>query len=351
MLKSLFKILNTTKEYYLKSSRYSLLAILVRVSLHTTFAILLIYFDEIFNRESFPFLIIFGTLLMFSETTYLVDYFLDKLFSKFEQFKIRFILQVSIGFVIILINAILVAKFFPHLTYEREFHRPVYERILGLIVAMSVVFYVTSYRLIMRMMTYWVESQKKIEQLKREKLQLDYNVLQDQLNPHFLFNNLSVLKSLIMFDKQSALSFTEDFTDVYRYVLQVKDLRTIKLQDEIEFIKAFTSLHKERIGEGFQVNFNIDSILLDTHVAPLSLQLLVENAIKHNVTDKNNPLIIKISSVNEYLEISNNIIPKESSYSTKKGLSNLIKRYEIISEQKVEIINDLSVFKVRIPLL
>jgi sensor histidine kinase YesM len=197
----------------------------------------------------------------------------------------------------------------------------------------------------------WIDSQKEIAEMKSEKLKMDYLLLQDQLNPHFLFNNLSVLKSLIIYDKDTAVNFTENFTDVYRYVLQSKERRLVKLSEEFEFLRAYYSLHKERLGDGLQSTYSINDASLDKDIAPLTGQLLVENAIKHNVTSRENPLKLNIETTEEWLIVSNKINLKSESYSTKTGLKNLIKRYEMLTDNKIVVNQTEDLFEVRIPLL
>ena len=205
--------------------------------------------------------------------------------------------------------------------------------------------------LITRLMEKWYHVQKQVEEMKQEKLQMDYNVLQDQLNPHFLFNNLSVLKSLIIYDKEKAVNFTQNFTDVYRYVLKSRMLKTVALTDELEFIQAYIRLHQERLGAGLKIDVNIDTAMLQRRVAPLALQLLVENAIKHNIVTRTLPLKIEILTIGDTLIVKNNIQLKEGSYSTQTGLKNLQKRYQVLAGKLPEVKKSETSFEVRIPLL
>jgi LytS/YehU family sensor histidine kinase len=192
---------------------------------------------------------------------------------------------------------------------------------------------------------------RQLEELKSMKLKSDYNSLQAQLNPHFLFNNLSVLKSMITFNPESAIHFTQNFTDVYRYVLQSNDKTKVKLADELEFIDAYSAIHKERMGDAFKVIIDVKDADRNKEIPPLALQLLVENAIKHNIALKETPLIIQIDSNGEKLTVSNNVNLKESAYSEKTGLENLKKRYALLTDQPVKVISDDKKFEVEIPLL
>lgn len=209
----------------------------------------------------------------------------------------------------------------------------------------------SSYLIVNRFTLRLLDSERLLRQTQKEKLELSYNSLQDQLNPHFLFNNMSVLKSLIMFDTEAAIRFTDNFTDVYRYVLKNKENKLIPLEEEFKFIKAYFGLHKERVGEGLRVSFDVDDEQKSLLIAPMALQLLLENALKHNVAKKSKPLFLLLCVKNGYLSLSNNIQLKESSYSTHTGLKNLVKRYELLTDKKVKIENNGVTFKVTIPLL
>ena len=203
----------------------------------------------------------------------------------------------------------------------------------------------------LRIIEKWIFSVRQLEELNSLKLKSDYNSLQAQLNPHFLFNNLSVLKSMIIFDPDAAILFTQNFTDVYRYVLQSRDKTTVKLGDELEFIEAYIAIHKERMGEALQVITEINGTDLTKEIPPLALQLLVENALKHNVAFKESPLVIRIQSSGENLLVTNNVNLKEATFSEKTGLQNLIRRYSLLTDRPVIVRPEKNSFDVEIPLL
>lgn len=203
----------------------------------------------------------------------------------------------------------------------------------------------------LRITAKWISSTKEVEELKQAQLINDYNALQDQLNPHFLFNNLSVLKSMIKYNPDAAIDFTQNFTDTYRYVLQNKEKTVVLLSQELEFIKSYIGLHQERLGDGLKVEFDIKSELLNSLIPPLSLQLLVENAIKHNIASKEEPLFIKLCTNKNNIVIENKLQLKESTYSTYKGLKNLVARYAMITEREVIIYRNDLLFRVELPLL
>jgi len=203
----------------------------------------------------------------------------------------------------------------------------------------------------LRIIEKWIRSLKEIDLLKQAKLKSDYHSLQDQLNPHFLFNNLSVLKSMIIYDQKAAVLFTQNFTDVYRYVLQSKDKTTVKLKDEVEFISAYIGIHKQRLGNNLEVTMQLLPESLEKELPPLALQLLVENAIKHNIASKKSPLHIIIQTLANQLIVKNNMNIKESTYSTQKGLTNLGLRYKMITSKGIEVRTSEQYFTVTLPLL
>jgi two-component system LytT family sensor kinase len=136
----------------------------------------------------------------------------------------------------------------------------------------------------------------EIEKLKREKLKSDYRVLQNQVNPHFLFNSLNVLISEIKHNPDTAVEFTRKLSKVYRYVLQSKNYDLTNLKQELDFIESYIFLHKVRIGESLKYSVSIDDEAMHMQIPPLTLQIVVENAIKHNIANEENTLYINISS-------------------------------------------------------
>ncbi|HUX54802.1 MAG TPA: histidine kinase [Williamwhitmania sp.] len=189
------------------------------------------------------------------------------------------------------------------------------------------------------------------EKLQQEKLRLDYVALQDQINPHFLFNNLSTLIAIIKTDPDAAVGMAENFSDVYRYVLQSKEKLSVPLSDELKFIKAYLSLHQIRLGDGLLITYSVDKTLLDYQLAPLSLQFLVENAIKHNVAALTSQLHIEVKAQNGHVTVTNNLNPKKTTYSTNTGLQNLEKRFQFLTSNPILVEKDEQSFTVKLPLI
>lgn len=202
-----------------------------------------------------------------------------------------------------------------------------------------------------RMMNNYKEKIKEAEHLKQEKLKMDYQSLQDQLNPHFLFNNLSVLISEIQYNPKNATMFAEGISDVYRYVLKNRERRVVSLRKELEFVHSYNFLHQTRIGDGFQFNCSLPDNLLDLNLPPMSMHTLVDNAIKHNRVCSKTPLVIRVYIEGRRLVVENTYQPKSSTYSTHTGLNNLRKRYELLGAPAVIVEQTSELFTVKIPLL
>ncbi|MDQ3536483.1 MAG: histidine kinase [Bacteroidota bacterium] len=199
----------------------------------------------------------------------------------------------------------------------------------------------------------WKRAAVGSEKLKRQNLISQFETLKNQVNPHFLFNSLNTLITIIPEDTQLAVEYVQKLSKVYRYVLQLNDKKLIELQSELTFIKDYIFLNKIRFGENLQVNFNIPEGKNNFMVAPLTIQMLIENAIKHNVISTEKPLIIDIYvENNDVLVIKNNLQKKISGVeSTRIGLQNLITRYKFLTQKMVNVIVTTSNFMVTLPLL
>lgn len=195
----------------------------------------------------------------------------------------------------------------------------------------------------------WRQASIDMEKLRTEQVFTQFQSLKNQVNPHFLFNSLNALSSLVYEDQGKAVEFIRKLSQVYRYVLDRKDEEVIPIKDELDFLENFVFLQKIRFGDN--LNFEIDGANDSGHLPPLALQLLVENAIKHNVVSDDHHLNIKVTIGEEYCEVVNNVKEKLSKDSTGIGLDNLQARYAYLSDKKVEIINEGDRFVVRLPVL
>ena len=196
------------------------------------------------------------------------------------------------------------------------------------------------------------KSVEEKEMLKRESLNAELNALKTQVNPHFLFNNLNTLISVIPEDPKLAVEFVKQLSRLYRHILEVKDEQTILLKDELDVLRAYAFLLQTRFGNNLDVVINVPDEKLNRKIVPLSLQLLMENAIKHNIVSSDKPLTIEVFAVNGKLVVSNNLQKKNQiNESTGIGLDNIRNRYRLLGNGKVEVTENGSNFTVSIPLI
>ena len=194
------------------------------------------------------------------------------------------------------------------------------------------------------------------EQMKIANLQTQLKSLRNQVNPHFLFNSLNTLNYIVCSkDTDKAKEFIIQLSKVYRYILESREEATISIEDELVFIKAYVLIQKERFLESLKVEINIPNDYLHKQIIPLSLQLLIENAIKHNIISSKKPLSISIeidAKTNEIF-VKNNLQKKKNIlHSTKVGLQNIKERYQLLSgNYKVSILQTTESFVVKLPIL
>ena len=196
------------------------------------------------------------------------------------------------------------------------------------------------------------EKQKEIEQLKQSQTQAKLSSLKDQLSPHFLFNTLNTITSISQ--EQTVKDFVDEVANIYRYVLQYKEVDSVTIRQEIEFINSYLFILKSRLEGGIDFYVNIKSErIMDTKIPPLTLQMLVENAVKHNITSIDNPLYINIFVVDgSLLVIQNNYQPKISViHSNQTGLKNIAERYRLLYKKEIIVENKNGFFTVKLPIV
>ncbi len=343
---------NRELHFLSRLSAYTLKSFIIRISLVSGVGLMFLFLAREFagdQRISVTGLEYFQVVLFFniiSESNVLIDHLAERFLPIPDKLSLRVVLHIFVSLII----AVCTVLYFSIIVKDALFFSyPIVQ--LMMFFGLIFIFILILVSVTLRIIEKWIFSVRQLEELNNLKLKSDYNSLQAQLNPHFLFNNLSVLKSMITFDPDAAVLFTQNFTDVYRYVLQGKDKSTVKLADELEFIDAYTALHKERMGEALLVVTEVNGTDLTKEIPPLALQLLVENALKHNVAFKESPLVIRIKSSGESLSVSNNVNQKESTFSEKTGLKNLIRRYSMLTERPVIVNPGKDFFNVEIPLL
>lgn len=198
----------------------------------------------------------------------------------------------------------------------------------------------------------WKLLYTETQELKKMNLQSQLDSLKTQINPHFLFNNLNSLSSLITTDAQKAELFLDELSSVYRYLLQQNNRDLCPLSDEINFINAYFHLLKTRYGDGIFLDTNIEALYMRYLLPPLTLQILFENAIKHNVISVNRPLTIKLYTEDGNLFVENNFQQKKVTVqSSQIGLQNIIMKYKLLDRSSVVIHHDEAKFLVGVPLI
>lgn len=203
----------------------------------------------------------------------------------------------------------------------------------------------------------WKKNLQRSEALARAALQTELEALQRQLDPHFLFNSLNTLSALIDDTNAEAQLFVEQLADVYRYVLLAQGQATVPLAEELAFVEAYLALHKVRFRDNLVVEMAVAPAALDRRVAPLSVQVLVENALKHNVASRQHPLHLRLAAAADnpqVLLVENTLRPRGAGLTpgTGTGLPNVRRRYELLgAAQAVEVLEDAERFIVKLPLL
>lgn len=197
----------------------------------------------------------------------------------------------------------------------------------------------------------WKRSFLQAEKLKVEMLAYKYESLRNQINPHFLFNSLNVLSDLVYDDQVLAVKFIRQLSDLFRYVLDSRDKELVPLKEELEFIESFTFLLKTRFEDKLQIEIDVQANPED-FIVPMTLQLLIENAVKHNEVSEAYPLRILVRKNGECLDVENNFQPKKvGDDSTKTGLKNISQQFGFFSEIPIRIITSDERYLVRVPIL
>ncbi|MGE5680119.1 MAG: sensor histidine kinase [Bacillota bacterium] len=350
------------------AKKYQKLIILASLSLIATF----IYHNWLPNHKiefSHSYLLHFLTDSFFTGVLFFITWegnsrvalWLDRRFKWEENPVKRLLLQISLNtshsFLLITASIVLysfiISRFIPE--HERLQQTsgayPVLRSASYLLLALFLLYQVTY--LGIYFFRQWSNSLLESERLKRENLSSQLQALQVQVNPHFLFNSLSSLVSLIEEDKELAIEFVEELASVYRYLLQQKSEHLVSLCDEMKFIESYIYLHKARCGESLRTEIDIDNKFMDYLIPPQTVQILAENAIKHNIISMQKPLTIKVYVDKEgLLTVENNLQKKVSTLKhTGTGLKNITDRYRLLGKDAIRVRESESIFQVKVPLI
>lgn len=253
-----------------------------------------------------------------------------------------FLTVISVDF----IGVNLISLFTEHVYYDFQ------ERVRSLVV---VVFLTIMIMAIYEAIYFFVLLKKSVREEERAKqatIQAELDTLRNQVQPHFLFNSLNTLRDIIdQNPKEDAKHFVDRLSEIYRFLLESGNKNLIALKEELKFAKAYMHIQSERFGENLKVYWDVP-LQEDKLIASMSLQLLLENAIKHNIVSRSMPLEISVTIANDCIVVTNNIQRKSTQLpSTKMGLKNIKKRYAAITDRSVAIVNDGHQFSIAIPLL
>ncbi len=197
----------------------------------------------------------------------------------------------------------------------------------------------------------WREAAVNEEKLKRESIALQYKALKNQVNPHFLFNSLNTLTSLVYQNQDTAVKFIKQLSDIYRYILEHESNELVMVNEEIDFVRKYSFLQKIRFGENLDVEINTDNGK-GKFIVPASVQMLVENAIKHNVVSSEYPLTIEIYCDRDYIIVRNNLQLKSATKDSGGiGLGNIRSRYSFLTDKQLITEKNDKEFVVKLPLL
>ncbi len=192
----------------------------------------------------------------------------------------------------------------------------------------------------------------ELERTKADNLGAQYELLKQQVNPHFLFNSLNTLKTMIEMEDKQSVDFVLKLSEFYRFTLESRKLDLIHLSEEIDILSSYMFLVKARFEDGIHLINKIDPVYHQSMIPPFTLQLLVENAIKHNIVSLERPLEIRLYVENDTIIVENDLQPKiESEVSLKVGLNNISERYSHLLEKEIVIEADEKTFKVKLPVI
>ena len=223
----------------------------------------------------------------------------------------------------------------------------IYSSQIAILIAFSIAFVFTSISFLQS----WQVSNLEAEKLKAEMMTYKYESLRNQLNPHFLFNSFNVLSDLVYKDQELAVKFISQMSDLYRYVIDNSDNEVISLAEELNFLESYIFLLKTRFEKNLDIRLKLEVADNDI-IVPMALQLLIENAVKHNEISSAKPLIVEITRKDDYILVGNNLQQKSVENNSKKtGLRNIIQQYAFLTDKKIDVKQTINRFEVLIPIL
>jgi len=285
-----------------------------------------------------------------------IGQYLNRFFNWRQKHALRFLVQCVLLYVVGLVLVAIYSEMFLisirsklsytqfWLMYKDEFFKTVLILFILVFVYSILDFVVYSYNQMK-------EEEVRSAEMMNNQLNLQFEALKSQLDPHFLFNSLNTISSLLYKDAEKAERFIRMFAESYRFIFKQNDQPLIPLEKELNFVQAYNYLLEVRFQEAYELKINLPESILKSYVPPLSVQMLVENAIKHNLISQTMPLAVEIESDKNYLCVKNNINPlREQPESFQIGIENIKKRYSFFTNESV-LLDKNEHFKVSLPLI
>lgn len=264
----------------------------------------------------------------------------------------HFLQRLGIEALAIIISAILLGVVFGNLIYFLEDDLPIDAVIIRMILYLLITFSIIMALLELQQLNDEKEALERLSQrLEKEKIETLYNSLKQQVNPHFLFNSLSVLSSLVHYDPEKAEAFIEHFADIYRYVLDINKKNLVTLEEELHFLESYLFLQSIRFGNNIKLDQDIGESYKLHKIPPLTLQLVFENILKHNVISRKQPMQVEMKVENDFLTIENTLRPRQSAHSTQIGTNNLQEKYRLLGSILPHFEEKSATYAVKLPLL
>lgn len=292
-------------------------------------------------------LIDFGRIFVFSISLWIFNLLLFYYVSKKINQRLTYLFVVIVTSIVAYYGMVFMADYLRILDEIRGV-KPVGIGFRGVVANVLIVVFLYSTNIFSR----YKEIEAENERLKNIQLENQLYQLKAQLNPHFLFNSLSTLKAMVEDKDENSVEYLINLSEVYRYFLDNLESHLASIQDELKIANAYFFMLKNRFDENIEISINFNEMTLEKKIPAMSLQLLIENAVKHNIISRKKPLKISIFEAKGYLFVVNNFQPKRSSeYSTKIGLKNLDDRCKILTNKKIEVETLETEFRVKVPLV
>ncbi|MGZ2368370.1 sensor histidine kinase [Ancylomarina sp. YFZ004] len=285
---------------------------------------------------------------------------IGKLLNSFVSWKkkhsLRFLLQCLALFMTGCILIVCYLEFFDmilgtKMTYEKFWLEYKDEFLKALLILFIFVFIYTILDFMIYSFNYLKKEEIQSVEMINNQMNLQFKALKSQLNPHFLFNSLNTISSLLYKDPEKAEVFIRKFAESYRFILDQNDKALIPLEKELAFVEAYNYILRMRFQDSYKLCIDLPDRVRNSFVPPLSIQMLVENAIKHNLISKSSPLEVKLKCEDNYLHVSNNINPlREQAESFQIGIENIKKRYAFFTSENIKL-KKTDFFTVSLPLI